>query len=259
MRIRVLLIILILLVSGCKDDSNSDSSVASNAENTATSTTNNRAYPMTQPDTSTVPATPATISGLPHIVGKNRIAIRNVSLKFLKQRGESNIAIAAIMGQAAAETGDFVYMHEIGSPEYLQYLEGRKDLGNIYPGDGPRFKGRGFIHLTGRNNYRIYGNKAHVDLINNPNLAERADYAIVLMHHYLLSRRHGDTGYGHARKGNIRGLTKHINGGRNGYARRIRYYQKYLAELNAGKFNNVFGMRTPQTPSTKYFQRQRRR
>ncbi len=163
------------------------------------------------------------------------------------------------MGQAACETEDFRYMHELGSRKYLQYLEGRRDLGNIYPGDGPRFKGRGFIHLTGRDNYRIYGGKANVNLIKNPVLAERADYAILLMHYYLLSRRYRDTGYGHARKGNIRGLTNHINGGRNGYSKRIRYYQMYLAQLNAGKYNNIFGMKAPQTPSVKAFQRQRRR
>lgn len=190
---------------------------------------------------------PATV---PKQMGKSRQAIRNTALKFLKKRGESNRSIAAIMGQAAAETEDFRYMYELGSRKYLMYLEGRKDLGNTQPGDGPRFKGRGYIHLTGRDNYRRYGKMAKVDLINNPQLAERGDYAILLMHYYLLSHRYGGTGYKHARSGNITKLTNHINGGRNGYTKRIRYYREYLAQLNAGKFNSVIGMSSPRAPSS---------
>jgi len=49
--------------------------------------------------------------------------------------------------------------------------EGRKDLGNTQTGDGKRFKGRGYIQLTGRNNYKEYGSLLGIDLINNPELA----------------------------------------------------------------------------------------
>ena len=47
--------------------------------------------------------------------------------------------------------------------------EGRKDLGNAQPGDGPRFKGRGLIQLTGRVNYAAYGRSIGVDLTADGN------------------------------------------------------------------------------------------
>lgn len=49
--------------------------------------------------------------------------------------------------------------------------EGRVSLGNTQPGDGRKFKGRGFIQITGRNNYANFGHLIEVDLINNPDLA----------------------------------------------------------------------------------------
>lgn len=49
--------------------------------------------------------------------------------------------------------------------------EGRASLGNTQAGDGKRFKGRGFIQLTGRFNYTHYGTVLGIDLVNNPELA----------------------------------------------------------------------------------------
>lgn len=53
--------------------------------------------------------------------------------------------------------------------------EGRRDLGNVRPGDGHRYKGRGPIQLTGRANYRLAGHALGLSLEAHPELAARHD------------------------------------------------------------------------------------
>ena len=60
-------------------------------------------------------------------------------------------AMQMLMANLAHESAGFVYMKEIDSGEYLN---GRTDLGNIYPGDGPKFRGCGPLQVTGRNNHQ---------------------------------------------------------------------------------------------------------
>jgi len=53
----------------------------------------------------------------------------------------------------------------------------RMGNGPAETGDGWRFRGRGYIHLTGKDNYKRYGEYLGLDLENNPELAEREDIA----------------------------------------------------------------------------------
>lgn len=47
-----------------------------------------------------------------------------------------------------------------------------KRLGNIYPGDGDKYHGRGAVQITGRHNYATFANLLKIDLVEHPQLAK---------------------------------------------------------------------------------------
>jgi hypothetical protein len=72
------------------------------------------------------------------------------------------IAALATIGVEASSFEPVREGYWLSEPDRIAYLtrmyEGRADLGNTQPGDGARFGGRGWIQLSGRSNYRTYGN-----------------------------------------------------------------------------------------------------
>jgi putative chitinase len=80
---------------------------------------------------------------------------------------------AYILGTAFHESDRFKTMEEYASGSAY---EGRADLGNTEPGDGKRFKGRGFVQITGRRNYQDWSNRLSIDLIADP--ARAAEHVI---------------------------------------------------------------------------------
>ena len=140
---------------------------------------------------------------------------------------------AMFLAQMAHESGNFRYDEEIASG---QAYEGRSDLGNTQPGDGVRYKGRGYIQLTGRANYRDYGNRLGVDLENNPDLAKDPNIAADIAIAYWKERVDRNA----ARAGDVRTVTRNINGGLNGLADRQNKFDKYMKEkgtLSIKKFD----------------------
>ena len=79
----------------------------------------------------------------------------------------SPLQMAHFLAQIGLESGNFLYTAELASGAAY---EGRKDLGNSQDGDGVRYKGRGLIQLTGRNNYTAFSRYTGVDYLAHPEL-----------------------------------------------------------------------------------------
>src|SRR5437899_7365834 len=74
---------------------------------------------------------------------------------------------AAMLGQWCLESGEFRFLEELGDGSAY---ENRKDLGNLQPGFGRKYKGRGPCMLTGYLNYGACGDAIGVDLRTHPEL-----------------------------------------------------------------------------------------
>lgn len=127
-------------------------------------------------------------------------------------------------GQVCEECDNFCTTEEYASGAAY---EGRHDLGNIHPGDGVRYKGRGLIELTGLSNYAIYGPLLGLDLVNHPELA--ADPVNSLAIACLFWQKHGLSAL--ADQEDIETITHKINGGLNGLAQRQLYTDRAFQVL----------------------------
>lgn len=121
------------------------------------------------------------------------------------------------LAQMSHESGGFRHMEEQISDEKAEVNYGPnsrvgKVLGNTEPGDGAKYKGRGIIQLTGRYNYKRYGDLIGVDLVNNPELASDPKIALKIAAAFWQEKGLNNL----ADAGNIREITRRINGGYNG-------------------------------------------
>ena len=126
---------------------------------------------------------------------------------------------AMFIAQTCHESGGYRWREELASGSAYEW---RRDLGNIHPGDGVRYKGRGYIQITGRNNYRAISKALHEDFLGHPYRLSSLKYAALSAAWWWDANgcnRLADTG-------DFIAVTRRINGGTNGLADRQAYYRR---------------------------------
>ena len=101
-------------------------------------------------------------------------------------------------------------------------------MGNTEKSDGAKYKGRGLMQLTGKDNYAAAGKDFGLDLSNHPELAESPDVAAKTAMWFWKKNKLGDA----AKRGDVEAVTKKINNGTNGLADRKEKRDKYLADAS---------------------------
>lgn len=125
----------------------------------------------------------------------------------------NKLRAAHFLGQLAHESDEFKTVQEYASGKAY---EGRKDLGNTRIGDGVKYKGRGYIQLTGRANYAAASKALNMNLIDDPK--QLLDPMKAMLVSQWFWDVHGLDAY--ADNDDLKGITRHINGGYNGLAHR---------------------------------------
>lgn len=132
------------------------------------------------------------------------------------------VRIRHFLSQTAHESGGGRWKQELASGNDY---EGRSDLGNTQKGDGPRFKGAGYIQLTGRANYQAFSN-----FVKDPEVMQGCAYVAEMypfssagfwwMNNKMNALCDGNPA--------VEKVTLIVNGGYNGLADRIMYYNRCL-------------------------------
>ena len=159
---------------------------------------------------------------------------------------DSNLKLAHFLAQCAHESGNFRYTREnlnysadallktfpkyfskdtaeiaARKPEIIANIvySNRMGNGDRQSGEGFKFFGRGYCQITGKNNYKAFGNYIGVDLINNPDLIA-TKYPLMSAAWYFEIRRLWDV-VNDDLENTVKILTVRINGGFNGLSDRI--------------------------------------
>jgi predicted chitinase len=186
------------------------------------------------PTNATAPATgpavqPAAVQQTPGAAAESALS------RIAQAAGIKGVELAQFLAQCAHETGDFAHLEELGGNRYLAQYDPTvnpakaKALGNTQAGDGAKYKGRGFIQITGKANYTNAGQALGIDLVNSPELAARPDVAAKIAVWYWQNRvapyvqDFSDT----------RGVTKRINPGLQGLQDRQSNFKDYQQQVTA--------------------------
>lgn len=151
----------------------------------------------------------------------------------------NNKRIAALLGQIGVECGGMTIFLELPNKYNKKDVNddtelvgnkynGRRDIGNTEPGDGPKFVGRGLIQLTGRANYTASGERLRIDLANNPELIFTPENDVKVALDYFKNTRKI---LPNADKWDLEGVTKKVNSAMLHHDLRVQYSERALKIL----------------------------
>lgn len=118
------------------------------------------------------------------------------------------------------------------------YTNTSQELGNTQPGDGYRFRGRGPIQLTGRGNYAKAGQDLGIDLENSPEVVATPDVGFKVAtwfwnnHPATLPDGSVVPLNQAAEMGDLKAVTRAINGGLTGFESRLNYFNTAVEVLS---------------------------
>lgn len=152
--------------------------------------------------------------------------------QFLAKAGLVGNELNAFMAQAAHETLNFTHLAERGSDQqiakkYDPKFNPRKAkiLGNKEAGDGVKYKGRGFLHITGRYNYKMAGKALGLPLEEQPELLEDPEIGAKASLWYWNTRVKNKV----KDFSNVRQTTKTINPGMKGMQSRMEKFKQFFS------------------------------
>ena len=137
------------------------------------------------------------------------------------------------LAQIAHESAELRYSEEIASGKAYDTGKLAVKLGNTpeADGDGQKYKGRGLIQVTGRNNYEMYKQYSGYDVVKQPELLAKPVGAIRSSMWFWKSKGLNEL----ADRDEFTAITKRINGGTNGIEDR----RKYLARAKKVLIHSV--------------------
>lgn len=103
----------------------------------------------------------------------------------------------------------------------------RVNMGNVSPGDGWRYRGRGIFQLTGANNYALVGKHLEINLVLQPELACSPEHLLPVACAFWVSRNLSQ----YADRDDLDEVTRRINGGFNGIEDRASWLARTKREL----------------------------
>ncbi len=150
--------------------------------------------------------------------------------------------LAAFLAQIGHESGSLKHVSEIWGPTPAQQrYEGRADLGNVFPNDGSRYRGRGLIQITGRYNYARVRDRLRARFSDTPDF-EQDPEALIAPRWAALSA----ADYWNDRNlnaladiGDFETITRRINGGLNGYEDRKVRWERAQKALSAAQVSTI--------------------